>query len=612
MIVYGDPQHVEMMSGFIAQLRARLEAIRRSPAHPSCDRLRTLLIMAGQLEQAVHDTPSARTADEQRTLLLALHGVTAHAAAAFHAVWAQGHGAAPTTHLHVQRTLAEMASALNGMRPVEGTRLTMKVPEGFAFHALYPEQYAASAARWVSERAAASPRQAIVVGIRTIGTALAAVVGAALTTAGWHVQSLTVRPSGHPFARTVELDPAQIGGADWALVVDEGPGLSGSSMAAVAEALVRAGMQRSRISFFPGHSGEPGIAASEAVRRWWATTPRYVTPLQDVRVDGLSLFERLGAAVSTMHAVHHPVITVEDVSGGLWRNLVYPSSAMWPPACAPFERPKYRCTTARGQRFLCKFAGLNLAPGGSATMAEMAAARMEALAKRGLGPSPLGVVDGFVVIPWVEGRPLTSADADAATLAHIGCYLAQAAGSPLASGEEQGRAAQLMAMLSLNAAEALGEAAAECARYAYKRMSRTGLSEARRAYGDGHLSPHEWLRTPSGRLVRVGNTGHDFDHTIVGRQSVAWDVAGALVEWRLDGPAAAPLLEAFCRAGGDRLPPTELTFYRLAYAAFRAGQCKLCADADGIDTAERLRLRRAYERYRHDLAQTLAAVSSMG
>jgi hypothetical protein len=58
-------------------------------------------------------------------------------------------------------------------------------------------------------------------------------------------------------------------------VVDEGPGLSGSSFAAVATALEEAGARPDRIRFFPSHLGEPGPEASEAVRARWATTPRH-------------------------------------------------------------------------------------------------------------------------------------------------------------------------------------------------------------------------------------------------------------------------------------------------------------------------------------------------
>jgi hypothetical protein len=604
MMVYGNPQHEEGLGTFLAQLRARLEALRHFPADLSLDRLRLVLIMAGQLEQAAHDTLLEGT-QHQPGLVTALHIATGHAATAFYAVWARDYTGMPPVRVHIQGALAAMATTLDSIQAVEDMCLTVNVPEGFAFYALYPEQYAAAAARWVIEHTGVSPRRAVVVGIRTIGTTLAAVVTAALAAGHWQVHSLTVRPGGHPFARHIDIPTSHIGGADWGLIVDEGPGLSGSSMVAVAEALVRLGLRRSHLCFFPSHGGGPGHAASETVRHWWASTPQYVTAWQDIRWHGRSLPETLAAAVTDRHGAEEPVVQIEDFSSGLWRRVLYPNSSLWPPACAPFERTKYRCTTAGGRRFLCKFAGLNLAPGGAATLAEVAAERLTELAACGCGPAPLGVVHGFVIRPWIEGTPLTRAEANTAILTAIGCRLAHIAGPLLpASGVEAGMA-RLQNMLCWNTREALGEAAAECAHRLCGKVLRTALTGGRRACRDGRQAPHTWLQTSTGRVVKVHGMGHEFDQILVGQQSIAWDVAGSLVEWGWDMTTAAPLLEAFSAAGGETMVPAEMTFYRLAYAAFRAGQCKLCAEAAGADVAECQRLWRAYRWYRTDLARTL-------
>ncbi|HVL19831.1 MAG TPA: hypothetical protein VM422_02410, partial [Amaricoccus sp.] len=62
-----------------------------------------------------------------------------------------------------------------------------RTPEGFAFYALAPQAVAAAAAQVPWEL------PPLVIGIRSIGTALAAVVAARLG-----VEALTVRPVGHP------------------------------------------------------------------------------------------------------------------------------------------------------------------------------------------------------------------------------------------------------------------------------------------------------------------------------------------------------------------------------------------------------------------------------
>jgi hypothetical protein len=95
------------------------------------------------------------------------------------------------------------------------------------------------------------------------------------------------------------------------------------------------------------------------------------------------------------------------------------------------------------------------------------------------------------------------------------------------------------------------------------------------------------------------------DHTIVGPQPAAWDLAGALVEWRLGRAATARFLRAYEEAGGEPVPPESLAFYRLAYAAFRMGECSLLAWLSPDDPDEAARNRRAEEAYRRQVRKIL-------
>ena len=86
-----------------------------------------------------------------------------------------------------------------------------------------------------------------VIGIRSIGTGLAALVAAALGAK----PPVTVRPTGHPFRREVSSGPSLHGGAYRGshapyAIVDEGPGLSGSSFGAVADWLEARGVAGAR------------------------------------------------------------------------------------------------------------------------------------------------------------------------------------------------------------------------------------------------------------------------------------------------------------------------------------------------------------------------------
>jgi hypothetical protein len=126
-----------------------------------------------------------------------------------------------------------------------------------------------------------------------------------------------------------------------------------------------------------------------------------------------------------------------------------------------------------------------------------------------------------------------------------------------------------------------------------------------RSYGDGRMAPHEWIRTKEGKLVKADSAGHAWDHTCIGPQPVAWDLAGAIVEWGLNDEAAGVLLQAFYAAGGERIPKDALAAFRLAYAAYRAGQCHLCANMSAHDPAEQARLWGAYTHYRDQLGSLL-------
>jgi hypothetical protein len=426
----------------------------------------------------------------------------------------------------------------------------------------------------------------VVVGVRSIGTSLSAVVARVLAKSGWTVRRLTVRPAGHPYRRRVELPDAALDGVRFGLVVDEGPGRSGSSMAATAKALARAGLKPSCIAFLPGHGGDPEALGSEEVRRWWTDTRRYVAGPGEPIFAGGSLVEALAERSGG------PVVRIEDLSAGAWRRIVYANETEWPAAFPAFERAKVRVVRADGSSLLWKFEGLT---GG----AEAGTSRMAELAERGWTIAPVTAVLGFVARPWVEGKPLRRESRDAKILTHLGHYIAAAALPSVPESERSAALQRLREMLYRNVRESLGEALAERAR-AWKGPESEGSGPS---YGDGRLGPEEWLRRPDGRLVKVDCVGHRTDHTVIGVQPVTWDLAGAIVEWGLGDQATRTLLEAFSAVGGEPPPVAALEFYCLAYAAFRLGQCAMCMGM--ADTGDQRRLERAAEFYRAQLVRRL-------
>lgn len=209
--------------------------------------------------------------------------------------------------------------------------LTTSTPEGFAYYALHPMHYADAAERL------GRLQDAVVVGIRSIGTTLSAVMAAALRRRGTRVERFSVRPTGHPFERTVEWRPTErlsiqqgMSRAATFVVVDEGPGLSGSSFLAVAEGLHAAGIPRENIVLVPSYSVNPAmLRAKDAARRWMQFR---TVPIKDGQGP-----------------------QGEWIGGGQWRSRFHGDEQNWPGSWTSMERAKF---LSREQSILWKFEGL--------------------------------------------------------------------------------------------------------------------------------------------------------------------------------------------------------------------------------------------------------------
>jgi hypothetical protein len=580
MLVYGDPKFVQPLKSLVEVFGERLA----SAGPRSLDDLRLLVIQAGQLEQAVADYAANQPMAGQ--LRPAMEHLTDCAAAEF---CRKRDGGRAVTFEFVNRAFEEVRRVTNEESVAANAMVTTKVPEGFAFYALFPEQYCATARTWAAEHPDCG--EVLVVGIRSIGTSLSAVVKETLVAAGLSVQRCTVRPTGHPFQRRLELDI--VPSAKEILVVDEGPGISGSSMAAVARAF-----EGRRISFLPGHGGEPRSGAGLDVREIWKRTPRFLTSLDKVRWRGFSLGRSLAAKAQEFDG-GDPFETVEDLSVGRWREFAFRDQEDWPATALQFERMKFLCDRSEGSSVLWKFAGLHCDEDGRNAV-EAIYEKLSERAKAGFAPAPLGAFRGFVAMPWVEGTRLTREDVDEAVLKRMGDYIMQAAEPALSAEEQETGISRLAEMLYWNTKEALGDSIAEQTR---------GFVDAARentvpfSYGDGRLAPHEWIRTSNGLILKVDCEGHAADHTIVGRQSLLWDVAGALVEWNLSLENAAQLF-ATIEEGGVQIDFDALAFYLLAYSAFRLGLFSMSLDQTS-DIAERSRLSRARDFYQENISQSL-------
>jgi hypothetical protein len=449
--------------------------------------------------------------------------------------------------------------------------IRVREAEGYAFYALYPETYLEAA-----RRSGLGPRT-MVIGIRSIGLGLAALVAAGLGAP----PPVSVRPVGHPFRREVriggELAASLLNGeaASYA-VVDEGPGLSGSSFGAVADWLEAHGVARERIHFFPSHRGPPGPHALPRHRERWSAVPRHVVEFDEVFLDPETVL--LARAVAAR--IGHPVDGWEEISGGEWRRVRLGDESRWPAANTQQERRKF-LARAGGAAWLVKFAGL-----GQHGARKLRAAQR--LYEAGWGPQPAGLCHGFLVERWMaeSATPERACVPDLAR--RLGSYLGYRAGSlpPAGSGASL---TELRRMALHNAREGLGDAAADALA---KRLADAEMIEGRvvRVWTDNRMHRHEWLLCGE-RLVKTDALDHAAGHDLVGCQDIAWDVAGAIVEFGIGEADAARLCQAVAEESGRPVDARLLGFLLPCYLAFQigsaamAGPCVGCQDAQRFDAA---------------------------
>jgi hypothetical protein len=354
------------------------------------------------------------------------------------------------------------------------------------------------------------------------------------------------------------------------LLIDEGPGLSGSSFCGTAALLGGLGVPIERIVLFPSHAPDPAAFRSQEARERWPRYPMFHVAFEEVVQD-----------VATW-----PPGSPELSVGG-WRSLFYRDGIVQPAVLGAQERRKY---LGPGP-VLHKFAGLG-------RYGAQARERANRLAAVGFVPAVQGLQHGFTQQSFVASRPLGRGDGEGRFLRFAARYLGHL-GRTFATGEPA-RPESLLPMLVANATEALGEGAVPPG---FERHAGS-LPPAPAVALDGRVLPHEWLRTGHGYL-KTDATDHHRDHGYPGLADVAWDVAGVLAEFDLTEAAAGEFVAAVSEALGDPWLPRRLPFHAAAYLAYRTGHAAFAATALGA-APDGLRMRRARDRYRTLLASSLA------
>jgi len=439
-------------------------------------------------------------------------------------------------------------------------QLSISTPEGFAYYALHPLAYADVM------REIPVCESLLVVGIRSIGTTLSAMAAATARARGISVERITVRPQGHPYNRSAEFTSDQmiaVGkaiscGANFA-VVDEGPGLSGSSFLAVAEALERAGAPAGKIILVSSHPPNvEALCANDVARRW-----------------------RRFRCVPVAGEARRPAAAVDFVGGGHWRDRLIANEFAWPSSWTSFERLKYLSPAERDQRRMFKFAGLG-------HYGEVVFEREWRIGAAGFGPMPRAESDGFVSYPWIEGRPLSASGLSSEILIRLAEYCAF---RQHAFAVDLSDLNVLQQMVDHNLHELGLDSAVE-------------LCLKHPVIVDGRMQPHEWLLSKEGKLLKTDSGSHGDDHFFPGPTDIAWDLAGAIIEWQMNEEQTMEFLDHYCHVSRDDASARIDGFIK-AYAAFRSAYCLMAANAmSGSD--EQTRLQRAANGYRAVLAKMQA------
>lgn len=523
MLVYGDSEHEVCCADLLAELR------REDGKLLDHDALRDRFVALAGLAQGVADADLAEAGEErERPTELALLQALQALGAVLLRSWDEGctGGVAPPLF---------NATSLPA-------RVTVREAEGYAHYALYPEAYGL-AARQLNLRA-----PPLVIGLRSIGSGLAAMAAAALDAP----PPITLRPGGNPFARSLAIHPDLadhlLEGEHQFIVVDEGPGLSGSSFGCVADWLEDHGVSADRIAFLPGHSGPLGPQASARHRERWTVAQRPV-----VQTD------RLGKWIADLLG---PIDSWMDISAGAWRPFCYAAEEEWPAVVPAWERMKY-LVGAGGAEWMVRFAGF-----GAAGREKLALSRL--LAERGFGPEVAGVTHGWLVLRWHDDVTPTIPTAD-----ELRAYFKLRSELPAYQGASL---AELVTMTRRNCPELKK----------WDPPVELLQAQVRPVCIDGRLHRHEWLRLPDGRLLKADALDHHRGHDLISAQDITWDEAGAAVELGIALPTAKPELEAF---------------YRIAYCAFQTGAHELGKDMSPPEEAPRLQA--ALTRYRSALVDAI-------
>lgn len=510
----------------VQSLTSALDRWQRAPEHDSEDAVLAALVAAGELECALLD--DADDTGDSCQIAARITDSVAHALLA----------GKIDSYISIYESVKQLHV---------GAHYEAAVQEGFAYYALHPRKMA------MLLDGLALGRRVRVLGIRSIGVTLSAVACAALRRRGVECERTTVRPTGHPYNRTLEVSCglrkwiASAADAEF-LIVDEGPGISGSSFLSVAESLAGCGVPSGRIHMIGSRMVDPATLRAENAATRWARFRFHVLQVEPIA----------------------PPEAGESLSGGTWRRYFHCDENAIPASWAQLEPAKF---LARDEHSLFRFEGFG-------HYGEAVGARTKMLSECGFAPRYLGNRRGFGEYELAAGRSLRISDLSSELLRRMAEYLALRSAS---FGSTCLQTPELEKMLRWNWKLEFDDELS---------TAESQLCAERVVICDGRMMPHKWLRTAAGELLKLDSGGHGDNHFFPGPCDIAWDVAGTIVEWNLRGEMRERFLSEYESQSGDSVRQ-RLAPYLLAYTVFCLGWSRMAAAAMQGEYDEALLIRDA-------------------
>lgn len=393
--------------------------------------------------------------------------------------------------------------------------LACKTCEGFAFYGLYPSLYLRSAKK-LKERLS-SESAYVVLGIRSIGTSIAPVVAAGLNRFRDEV-ARTIRPIGHPFDRSVrigfklEKEILKFHQRAIYVIVDEGPGLSGSSLGAVADWLESRTIPSKRIVFLTGHAEELGPKANDRHRKRWSRAIRVTSTVEEMK-DNPHLLE---------------ILNGKSLSAGHWRLIHFKDQTNhWPPSHLRQERLKFLLQRPNEHFLLAKFLGND-------HTGLIKYDKAQRLHRGGFIPVPHSVQNGFLLEDWTKNaHPIPKNRIHWINrVAQYLSFLNEPENYPTRDLRLT-TSSELLKMAAFNASNGIG---VKLEKKLLNWQNRLDAIEKKRTpvLTDNRMHAWEWLESPSLGILKADALDHCLAHDCIGPQDIHWDLVGALVELELN------------------------------------------------------------------------------